>query len=831
MSNVKIANVLNNLPLIFERNIGQYDNKVQFVSNKKECTTFFTDREIVLAFRSNEKIQELKELDSSSLYNTSLKKIEEYQINVLRVCFENSNKVPQIIGTNEFNCTLNYFKGEDISKWKCSIPLYEKLLYKEVYNGIDILYYENKGRIKWKFTVKPNKNINNILLNFNGANKIYLDENSDINVDIQGRILKVSKPESYQNNNKEKIESCFVIDEDGNIGFNISDYDHESTLTIIMSVLFDNFNSTCVVDRANSIAVDEDKCVYITGEVGSQRFPHKKVYKNILSGKDYGAFLLKIDTTKRGQSALRYAAYIGGEGIDEAVGIAVDNEKNAYIVGATNSIYEFPVTEKSYSYIYPGGSKTGFLIKIDTKRIGLSSLAYGTYLGGNLYDYAYSVAIDKDKKVYVAGLTNSNFGFPISESAYEKNNDEAVDVGFLLKLDITKEGKDALLYGTYFGGNDSTSFSSLAVDCNDYVYVTGVTQSKDFPVTLNAYETKFIGGLSSAFISKFNLNKIGKESLIYSSFLSGDGEEAGYGIAVDSEECAYITGVTNSLNDFPITKKALQNSISNVEGSGFFIKVNTKLSGEKGLVYGSYIDGNGSDVCSDIKIDYNNYVYICGFTTSTDFPVDSYENGWVNNGYNSFLLKLNPDKVGRKVLLFGTFLRKNINDFALGIALDKELNTYITGYAHSISKNRMNKKEYCYEESSIPIMKVNTRICNLNIEKSSYNVDVGLGEKTQYEINIINNGPDLARDIIVTDVLEDGIAIKEISVSKGVIHQVGKGIVWKISELNINEIANAIINIRVLIKNKILENETFINIKDNMYYSSSAIEGNVSSHL
>ena len=87
MSNVKIANVLNNLPLIFERNIGQYDNKVQFVLNKKECTTFFTDKEIVLAFRSNEKIQELKELDSSNLYNTSLRKMEEYQINVLRVCF------------------------------------------------------------------------------------------------------------------------------------------------------------------------------------------------------------------------------------------------------------------------------------------------------------------------------------------------------------------------------------------------------------------------------------------------------------------------------------------------------------------------------------------------------------------------------------------------------------------------------------------------------------------------------------------------------------------------------------------------------------------------
>ena len=533
--------------------------------------------------------------------------------------------------------------------------------------------------------------------------------------------------------------------------------------------------------------------------------------------------MVKIDTTKKGQSALKYAAYIGGEGIDEAVGIAVDNEKNAYIVGATNSIYEFPVTEKSYAYSYPGGSKTGFLIKIDTKKVGLSSLVYGTYLGGNSYDYAYSVAIDKEKNVYVVGLTNSNFGFPISESAYEKNNDDAVDVGFLLKLDINKERKDALLYGTYFGGNDSTSFSALAVDDNGYVYVTGVTQSKDFPVTQNAYETKFEGGLSSAFISKFNLNKTGKESLIYSSFLCGDGEEAGYGIAVDSRECAYITGVTNSLNNFPITQNAFQNSISNIEGSGFLIKINTQLSGEKGLAYGSYIDGNGSDVCSDIKIDYNNYVYICGFTTSTDFPVNSYENGWVKNGYNSFLLKLDINKERRKALLLGTFLRENINDFALGLALDNELNTYITGYAHSISEDRSKEKEGYYEESSISIMKVSTRICNLSIEKSQYNIDVEPGGKTQYEINIINNGPDVATDIRITDVLGRGITVKEISVSKGSIHQLGKEIIWKVSELNIGESAKATIKIRVLINSEISEKETFINVNDNIYCSKSSI--------
>ncbi|WP_159442151.1 hypothetical protein, partial [Clostridioides difficile] len=117
-----------------------------------------------------------------------------------------------------------------------------------IYNGIDILYYEREGVIKWDFIVEPNKNINNILLNLNGANNIELDDNGDINVNIKERILKISKPEAYQNNNDEKIESSFGIDEDGNIKFNISNYNEEDSLTITISVSFDNFNSTCVVD-------------------------------------------------------------------------------------------------------------------------------------------------------------------------------------------------------------------------------------------------------------------------------------------------------------------------------------------------------------------------------------------------------------------------------------------------------------------------------------------------------------------------------------------------------------------------------------------------------
>lgn len=824
MNNIKISNVLNSLPLIFEKNIGQHDEKIQFALNKKECTTFFNDNEIILSFRSNEKIQELKELENSLILNEEDKKYSKYGINILRVSFENGNKSPQIIGKNEFNCRLNYFKGENSLNWKCSIPLYEKLLYKEIYKGIDILYYESEGTIKWEFQVSSKKSLDKILLNFQGANNIYLDEEGNININIKENILKILNPRVTQEDCSCEVTGNFEINEEGKVKFCIQNYENEKNLKITLPIVFEKFNSTFVVDRGNSIAVDENKCIYITGEIGVQKYPNKKPHKNILEAKDYSAFLVKIDSSKKGQSALKYAAYIGGEKNDEGIGIAVDDEENAYIVGSTNSEYEFPITEKSYASNYPGGNSTGFLIKIDTSKVGLNSFIYGTYLGGNLYDYAYSVAIDKNKNVYVCGLTNSSLGFPITENGYKKFNCESVDVGFLLKLDISKKGKEALLYGTYFGGNDSTNFSALAIDQNNYVYITGITQSSDFPVTENSYKTKVTGGLSSAFITKFDLEKDGEEGVLYSSLLCGNGEEAGYGIAVDLEENVYITGTTNSREDFPISENAFQKNIYAIEGSGFFIKLDTKLCGDNGLIYGTYLGGNGSDVCSDIKIDSNGYAYICGFTTSTDFPVEGYDNGWVKDGYNSFFIKIDPSKEKRKSLLVGKFLRKNISDFALAMAIDNNLNLYITGYSHSISKSMEKREGNYYEEAAIGMIKIDARICNLSVTKSSYNNQAKIGEITEYEISIINNGPDKAKDIEIMDVIGDGKAIKEIEVSKGEISNIAKKIIWNIRELNIGERAWATIRVRVLDNSESIKDNNFINLKDNIYYSKEYIK-------
>lgn len=636
LEELKLSKVLNSLPLIFERNIGQHDKEVQFILNKKECTAFFTDKELVLSFNSNLK-EEVEDLDNNLIVNSTLNSLNEYKSNVFRINFENSNKVPQIIGKNEFNCKINYFEGSNQTEWKSFIPIYEKLLYREIYSGIDLLYYGEQNYLKLEFIVQPNKNTDCIKLNFEGADKIEVDEDENLVISIDNKYIKILKLDAFQEESDRKIECSFEIEDNLSVKFNILNYNLNEILKINTKFLFDNFKSNKGTSRKNSIVSDNDNCIYITGITNIQEFPKRKLYKSIYSRKDYSVYIVKINLLKNGQASLEYGAYIGGNGVDEGISLAVDYNGGVYIAGITNSTEGFPITEGAYLSNYPGGNITGFLINIDTNEAGVNSLIYGTYLGGNGSDYIYSIALDKNKNIYVVGDTTSNKGFLITDNSYKNINTEKNKCGFLLKLDTTRIGEEGLLYGTYFGGNLSDSFYSLAIDKNDYVYVTGVTKSNDFKTTDNAYQISSFNSLNNAFLVKFDLTKSGEESLLYSTYLSGNGEDIGYSVAVDNNECVYIIGLTTSNEEFPITKKLLQVEEFNNKENGFLIKLDTKLFGEESLIYGTYLDKNNIDICSYIKINSNNHIYIIGFISFKNFPIDNYKDiVLINNFDNSY---------------------------------------------------------------------------------------------------------------------------------------------------------------------------------------------------
>ena len=239
MEKPNITNILSDLPLMFERNIGQHNRKVQFVLSQKQCTTFFTDTELVLGFRRSESFCKLKDLDVTSILNKDINRLHEYKVDVLRIALENSNKIPQIIGKKEFNCKLNYFKGNTREDWRNNVPIYEKLLYKEIYSGIDLLYFGERGSIKLSFIIKPNKSIDKIKLNFEGADNISLDESGNLLVKVNNKVLKLLRLEAFQKFSENKIECNFEIEDNFKVKFNIKDYNSEEELIITFPFMFE----------------------------------------------------------------------------------------------------------------------------------------------------------------------------------------------------------------------------------------------------------------------------------------------------------------------------------------------------------------------------------------------------------------------------------------------------------------------------------------------------------------------------------------------------------------------------------------------------------------
>ena len=256
------------------------------------------------------------------------------------------------------------------------------------------------------------------------------------------------------------------------------------------------------------------------------------------------AFVTKL---KPSGSAAVYSTYIGGSGEDAGFGIALDLAGNAYVAGWTDS-EDFPTANPIQPTRGKGGGEFGsffdaFALKLNSTG---SKLVYSTYLGGSDFDLGLGIAVDPLGNAYVTGVTESD-DFPTAHAIQPTHGGRAD--AFVTKLNSTGS---RLVYSTYLGGSDFERALGIAADAVGNAYVTGLTHSANFPV-VNAIQPTLGGGQFDAFVAK--LNNSGS-SLIYSTFLGGDGVDQGQGIAADLLGNAYLTGVTCSSN-FP-TANAIQ---------------------------------------------------------------------------------------------------------------------------------------------------------------------------------------------------------------------------------------------------------------------------------
>jgi hypothetical protein len=355
---------------------------------------------------------------------------------------------------------------------------------------------------------------------------------------------------------------------------------------------------------------------------------------------------------------LSFSVYQGGTGLDQAYGIAVDAAGNSYITGTTESV-NFPL--QSHAAAYPNDNKkNAFVMKLNPQG---TTVLYSTYLGGGADDEGLAITVDGSGQALVAGYTDST-NFPTS-SPYQTTNSGARD-GFITRLSATGS---TLVYSTYLGGSGSDLAFAVALDGQNNFYVAGSTTSTSFP-TVSPYQASLVA-LRDVFVTKFNPTG---SALLYSTYLGGNADDVGYGIAVDASGSAYVAGITQSSN-FP-TANAMQSSYEG--GTDVFV---TKLTpAGSTLAYSTYLGAGFFEDCFSIAVDDQGSAYVAGSTESATFPVTSPYQISKRAGPDAFVTKLTPSGKSR---VYSTFLGGNGEDRANSIAVDRMGNATITGYTSS----------------------------------------------------------------------------------------------------------------------------------------------------
>jgi len=661
------------LPLRFEENHGQTDAQVRFLTRSGRATVFLTGSELVMA------VQHAPQSAGRR--------------SVLSMRFVGANGEARAHGLDPLSGGTNYIRGGDPKRSITNVPSYAKVLFRNVYPGIDLLYFGKEGHIEYDFHVAPGADPKRIRMQVSGADGMRLDSNGDFVATSGTYEIRQHKPIVYQeaNGRRRYIPASFQLYGNDEAGFTLGDYQSTEPLIIDPVLSFVTLIGGSNNDFAWAVAVDAKGSAYITGQTASTDFPATAgASRSQYGGDEYDAFVTKLSGD--GLSAV-YSTYIDADGCtDQSNAISIDQNGNAYIAG------------QSYFHSYGACAvKLGFLAKLDAT--GSTLLYFNSFGEQDIYGdtSASGVAADARGFAYVTGSTS--FGVPTTSGALKTQCDFDA---FVLKFDTNAARDNSLVFGTCLGGETVDSANAIAIDADGNSYITGETSSNDFPTTSSAIQPTRGLNSSSAFMTKLDASG---GTVLYSTFLGGSGGrgggDGGTGIAVDTAGKVYVAGYTDS-SDFPTTPNAFQPSCGSdgrcnmvcgpISGcrnalDAFVAKIDTTASGPASLLYSTYAGGTAIELAFAIAIDSHGVACVTGTTSSPDFPTANAVQPAIGGSWDAFVLKIDTTRSGADSLLFSTFLGgSGDEDFSSdptialnggGIAMDSHGNAYVAGYTSS----------------------------------------------------------------------------------------------------------------------------------------------------
>ena len=640
------------MPIEFEANAGQHERTVRYLARAAGYQLYLTSTGPVFSFpiaaRASRRPAQVAE--------------------TIRLEFLHANRAPTIQPLHPSTHRTNYFIGDDPARYHTDIWNFEQVMYRDVYPGVDVLFYGQNGNIEYDLVLQPGADLGRIELAFRGAAKIRIDSSGDLVVTTAMGSLKQRRPSVYQviAGERTPVAARYRSSGRNRVKLDVARYDAGKPLVIDPVLTYSTYLGGSNTESGQAIAVDATGNAYIAGSTASSNFPAAGGYQRSLAG-SIDAYVAKLSP---GGTGLVYSTYLGGrQSFSQAMGIAVDASGNAYVTGTTSS-KTFPTTAGAFQTAITGGG--GFVAKLNAAG---NALLYSTYLAGA---YPQAIRVDASGSAFLAGYTAG--GLPTTAGAFRTTKPSASPnhSGFVTRLNAAGS---ALLYSTYLGGSDADDVHGLDIDHAGNAYVVGATSSADFP-TRNAFQPARKGG-KDAFLSK--LDPVGS-SLVFSTYVGGTADDSANAVAVDAAGGVYIAGDTFS-TDFPRYGGRSKGHNDTVANNAFI----TEFAPDGVTLVGSGYFGGAACLTPDMWSCYptqpndgataiavdptGTNIYVAGYLSSVvvylNDPVQSTLNGPTDAFVARFRKPLN--------LLYSTRLGGSDVDVANGIAIDPAGNAYVVG--------------------------------------------------------------------------------------------------------------------------------------------------------
>ncbi len=659
------------VPLVFQPNSGQFKSEIKFFAQNGRADLLLDTASGLLLSIIHPPLQE--SLASHAHHASSV-----------QMSFIGANVAPTVKAMGPLSSRYHYFLGSNPQEWRTDILLYEKVRYEDVYSGIDVEYYSADENLEFDMFVSPGADPGKILLGFEGIDTLTIDPLGNLVLVVDDVRLVYKRPvvyqdrmpELYQGNISEgriHIEGTYRITDEGNVGFQIGAFDSSKPLVIDPVLVHSTYLGGRGFDQGTGVAIDAVGSIFVAGTTNGG-FPSKTslpsvgqqlqqdvfiakfgaqgdelIYSVVIGGRDIDvandirlgpsgdiyvvgttfsddfpttegalqrnkdgstdAFILKLNTEG---NAFGYSTFLGGAGLDIGLGASVNVLGEAFITGQTRS-ENFPVSDGALQGKLDG-DRDAFVTRLNARG---DEVLYSTYLGGGGDEQGQAIVVASSGESVVTGLTGSK-KFPITSDAVQPEMGGQEDV-FVAK--ISSDGRD-IVYATYLGGGGKDIGRGIALDDLDNMYVVGATLSNNFPTTDGVLQEK-LGSLPNtivnrdAFVSK--LSPTG-DSLLFSTYLGGRGDDRGNSIAVDDLGRAYITGRTTSEN-FPTVASLQSQKSGDILGGEMFV---ARLSVDGGeLSYSTYLGGDGDDSGKSIAVDSSHSAYVVGAARSNNFPTNN----------------------------------------------------------------------------------------------------------------------------------------------------------------------------------------------------------------